>query len=155
MEVLVHVEGLFGCVCDASRLKVLGCFLSPPKSCLCVRSLHDLSHHFPFQPNPLPCLVLYVCARRRHRHHFFRPALQLDEGPDGLGLAYNVKWPLHLVVTQASLDHYNELFRFMLRVKRVGLALQDRCVPSGSGPPSVPRLHLASEGNGLCHGTLS
>lgn len=33
-------------------------------------------------------------------------------------LNYKVKWPLHLLFSPAILDNYNNLFRFLLRIKK-------------------------------------
>ncbi len=43
-------------------------------------------------------------------------------------VVYEVKSPLHLVISPTSLQRYDELFQFMLRLKRVSNALQERSV---------------------------
>lgn len=42
-----------------------------------------------------------------------------------LGMTFNVKWPLHIIFTPSILSKYNKLFRFLLRVRRTQLALQN------------------------------
>lgn len=39
-------------------------------------------------------------------------------------IKYKVKWPLHLIFSQKIMDRYNELFRFLLRIKRAQHDLQ-------------------------------
>ena len=41
-----------------------------------------------------------------------------------LGLSYDVDWPLFLVITPDSLSKYDEIFRFLLSLKRVEADLQ-------------------------------
>jgi len=41
-----------------------------------------------------------------------------------LSLDYAVEWPLHLLLGQDTLEKYNQLFRFLLPIKRVQLELQ-------------------------------
>lgn len=38
---------------------------------------------------------------------------------DTLILRYKVKWPLHLLFSPAVLENYNELFRFLIRIKKM------------------------------------
>lgn len=42
---------------------------------------------------------------------------------DNLNLCYKVSWPLHLLFTKETLDCYNVLFKFLLRVKKVQVDL--------------------------------
>lgn len=42
-----------------------------------------------------------------------------------LSLAYTVPWPLHLIITKGVLEQYNQIFRFLLNVKRTQLLLHD------------------------------
>lgn len=42
-----------------------------------------------------------------------------------LGMSFNVKWPLHIIFTPSILSKYNKLFKFLLRVRRTQLALQN------------------------------
>ena len=37
----------------------------------------------------------------------------------GLSLDYNIEWPLHLLLNQDTIERYNQLFRFLLPIKRV------------------------------------
>ncbi|CAH1254941.1 TUBGCP4 [Branchiostoma lanceolatum] len=56
-----------------------------------------------------------------------KPSGPLPSGEIGwgvLGLSYSVQWPLHILFTEAVLDKYNTMFRFLLSVKRVQLELQ-------------------------------
>jgi gamma-tubulin complex component 4 len=41
----------------------------------------------------------------------------------GLSLDYNIEWPLHLLLNQDTIERYNQLFRFLLPIKRVQLEL--------------------------------
>lgn len=41
----------------------------------------------------------------------------------GLSLDYNIDWPLHLLLNQDTIERYNQLFRFLLPIKRVQLEL--------------------------------
>ena len=34
-------------------------------------------------------------------------------------MKYNIQWPLHLLFSPKILDHYNELFRFLIRIKKI------------------------------------
>ena len=43
----------------------------------------------------------------------------------GLSLDYQVEWPLHLVLGPDTLEKYNQVFRFLMPIKRVQLELQD------------------------------
>lgn len=42
-----------------------------------------------------------------------------------LGITFQVKWPLHIIFTPTVLAKYNKLFKFLLRVRRAQLALQN------------------------------
>ena len=42
-----------------------------------------------------------------------------------LGMTFKVKWPLHIIFTPNVLSKYNKLFKFLLRVRRTQLALQN------------------------------
>lgn len=42
-----------------------------------------------------------------------------------LGINFQVKWPLHIIFTPTVLAKYNKLFKFLLRVRRTQLALQN------------------------------
>eukprot|EP00884_Botryococcus_braunii_P020473 jgi/Botrbrau1/7109/Bobra.0165s0127.1 len=44
---------------------------------------------------------------------------------DDLSLEYQVEWPLHLLFTPEVMGKYNLLFQYLLRLKRVGLGLED------------------------------
>jgi hypothetical protein len=48
-----------------------------------------------------------------------------DDGYGGLQLDYAVPWPLHLVFTAGALTVYQDMFRLLLRVRAVSMALQD------------------------------
>ncbi|XP_078678204.1 gamma-tubulin complex component 4-like [Branchiostoma floridae x Branchiostoma belcheri] len=57
-----------------------------------------------------------------------KPSGPIPSGESGwgvLGLSYSVQWPLHILFTEAVLDKYNTMFRFLLSVKRVQLELQN------------------------------
>ncbi|KAI8501367.1 microtubule nucleation by interphase microtubule organizing center [Branchiostoma belcheri] len=57
-----------------------------------------------------------------------KPSGTIPSGESGwgvLGLSYSVQWPLHILFTEAVLDKYNTMFRFLLSVKRVQLELQN------------------------------
>lgn len=56
---------------------------------------------------------------------------------------YRVSWPLHLIMTQPSLVHYNDLFRYLLLIKRVGLALQRRYVCGAWGERGCKRFECS------------
>lgn len=43
----------------------------------------------------------------------------------GLSLDYNIEWPLHLLLNQDTIERYNQLFRFLLPIKRVQLELHN------------------------------
>jgi hypothetical protein len=43
----------------------------------------------------------------------------------GLSLDYQIEWPLHLLLGQDTIEKYNQLFRFLLPIKRVQLELQN------------------------------
>ena len=43
---------------------------------------------------------------------------------DGLSLRLQLRWPLHLVITQSALRRYNTVFRSLFRLKRVGFELE-------------------------------
>lgn len=45
-------------------------------------------------------------------------------GWDCVKLQYDVQWPLHILFQPAVLENYNKLFRFLLKVKRTQLDLQ-------------------------------
>ncbi|XP_063238738.1 gamma-tubulin complex component 4 isoform X2 [Bacillus rossius redtenbacheri] len=51
------------------------------------------------------------------------PAEDLVKGWSVVGLTYKVTWPLHFIFTKPVLRNYNELFRFLLRVKKVEMEL--------------------------------
>jgi hypothetical protein len=55
---------------------------------------------------------------------FAENALAASAGWAGLGLAYKVDFPLHLILTQDALGQYNRLFAFLFRFRRVGSALE-------------------------------
>ncbi|XP_039271467.2 gamma-tubulin complex component 4-like [Styela clava] len=42
-----------------------------------------------------------------------------------LSITFQVKWPLHIIFTPPVLSKYNKLFKFLLRVRRAQLALQN------------------------------
>lgn len=48
----------------------------------------------------------------------------VESGWSVLGLGYTVQWPLHILVTNTCLEKYNQIFCFLLAVKRVQLELQ-------------------------------
>ncbi|XP_035667415.1 gamma-tubulin complex component 4-like isoform X1 [Branchiostoma floridae] len=71
-----------------------------------------------------------------------KPSGPIPSGESGwgvLGLSYSVQWPLHILFTEAVLDKYNTMFRFLLSVKRVQLELQHCWALQMEGK------HLASE----------
>ena len=41
----------------------------------------------------------------------------------GLSLDYDIDWPLHLILGPDTLEKYNQVFRFLLPIKRVQLEL--------------------------------
>lgn len=41
-----------------------------------------------------------------------------------LSLKYKIKWPLHLLFPPKVLDKYNDLFRFLIRIRKVQFSLQ-------------------------------
>lgn len=43
----------------------------------------------------------------------------------GLSLDYSIEWPLHLILGPDTIEKYNQLFRFLLPIKRVQLELQE------------------------------
>ena len=43
----------------------------------------------------------------------------------GLSLDYNIEWPLHLLLNQDTIERYNQIFRFLLPIKRVQLELHN------------------------------
>ena len=43
----------------------------------------------------------------------------------GLSLDYQVEWPLHLIFGSDTIEKYNQLFRFLLPIKRVQIELQN------------------------------
>lgn len=47
-----------------------------------------------------------------------------DDIVQSLTLKYKVKWPLHLIFTPKVLARYNEMFRFLLRIKKTQYDLQ-------------------------------
>ena len=46
-------------------------------------------------------------------------------GWDCLSLQYSAPWPLHLILTPSSIDTYNDILKFFLRVRRVQRLLQE------------------------------
>lgn len=44
---------------------------------------------------------------------------------DGLGLDYRLDWPVHLLLTPEVVAKYNVLFQYLLRLKRLQMALED------------------------------
>nr|CAD7441195.1 unnamed protein product [Timema bartmani] len=48
-----------------------------------------------------------------------------ENGWTGLTLKYRVSWPLHLLFSESVLTNYNEMFRFLIRVKKVQIELHD------------------------------
>ena len=55
-------------------------------------------------------------------HHFSHSSPNVF---DCLLLAYDVKWPLNLLLTQDTLEKYNLIFLFLVRLKRVSWLLQE------------------------------
>lgn len=51
--------------------------------------------------------------------------LETGDTWSSLGMTFNVKWPLHIIFTPTVLAKYNKLFKFLLRVRRTQLALQN------------------------------
>ncbi len=47
-------------------------------------------------------------------------------GAEDVHVSFEPKSPLHLVLTPSVLARYDELFQFILKLKRVSSALQDR-----------------------------
>ena len=43
----------------------------------------------------------------------------------GLSLDYQIEWPLHLILGPDTLEKYNQIFRFLLPIKRAQLELQE------------------------------
>lgn len=43
----------------------------------------------------------------------------------GLSLDFEVDWPLHLILGPDTIEKYNQIFRFLLPIKRTQLELQD------------------------------
>lgn len=41
-----------------------------------------------------------------------------------ISLGYKVKWPLHLLFSPKVLEHYNEMFQFLIRIRKVQYGLQ-------------------------------
>ena len=54
----------------------------------------------------------------------FAKIYSIDDGWSRLGMSLKVKWPLHTVFKHNTMEKYNFLFRFLLRVKRTQTALQ-------------------------------
>lgn len=48
----------------------------------------------------------------------------VDNGWSRLGMRFNVKWPLHILFKGDELDKYEQLFKFLLRVRRTQSQLQ-------------------------------
>nr|CAD7401208.1 unnamed protein product [Timema cristinae] len=48
-----------------------------------------------------------------------------ENGWTGLTLKYRVSWPLHLLFSESVLTNYNEMFHFLIRVKKVQIELHD------------------------------
>nr|CAD7398449.1 unnamed protein product [Timema poppensis] len=48
-----------------------------------------------------------------------------ENGWTGLTLKYRVSWPLHLLFSESVLTNYNEIFHFLIRVKKVQIELHD------------------------------
>lgn len=63
-------------------------------------------------------------------------------GNDDLHVVFEARSPLHLVLSPAILARYDELFQFMLRLKRVGSALQTRLA---SRHPTCACTHIRPE----------
>ena len=53
------------------------------------------------------------------------PSSQGQIGWKCLSLQYSVPWPLHLILGDKSLVNYNQVFQFLLTVKRTQLNLHD------------------------------
>lgn len=50
--------------------------------------------------------------------------IQADESLCHITMRYKVKWPLHMIFSQGVIDRYNEIFRFLLRIKKAQHDLQ-------------------------------
>ena len=54
----------------------------------------------------------------------FAKIYSIDDGWSRLGMSFKVKWPLHTIFKLNTMEKYNHLFKFLLRVKRTQTALQ-------------------------------
>lgn len=50
--------------------------------------------------------------------------MQADESLYHITMRYKVKWPLHMIFSQCVIERYNEVFRFLLRIKKAQHDLQ-------------------------------
>lgn len=48
----------------------------------------------------------------------------VDESLHHISLRYKVKWPLHMIFSAGVMERYNEIFRFLLRIKKAQHDLQ-------------------------------
>ena len=70
-------------------------------------------------------LMEHLLTLKRNYLLALLPAVAAGGTPD-LHVSHDVKSPLHLVLTPSVLARYDELFQFMLKLKRVSSALQAR-----------------------------
>lgn len=51
-------------------------------------------------------------------------SMLVDESLNHISMRYKVKWPLHMIFSAGVMERYNEIFRFMLRIKKAQHDLQ-------------------------------
>jgi len=78
----------------------------------------------------------------------------LSPGWEQLTLQYAVPWPLHLVVTPASLDRYNQVFQFLLYVRRTQAALHQLWGEAMAGSRGKKQGHLGAVWQVRCNMTF-
>lgn len=50
--------------------------------------------------------------------------INVDESLHHISMRYKVKWPLHMIFSAGVMERYNEIFRFLLRIKKAQHDLQ-------------------------------